>query len=136
MRARNQGSVATFTIFLDRSLGKHTIADALRQAGIDVQIHDDHFSQDTTDEHWLREVGQRGWVVLTKDKWIRRRSHERTALMQAGVRAFVLVAGNLSGREMAEVFVKALPAMRRFVTQYPAPFIARVTRSGAVSMLM
>ena len=55
--------------------------------------------------------------------------------MQAGVRAFVLAAGNLSGREMAEVFVKALPAMRRFVTQHSSPFIARVTQSGAVSML-
>lgn len=60
MRARNQGSVATFTIFLDRSLGKHTIANALRQTGIDVQIHDDHFDQDATDEHWLCEVGRLG----------------------------------------------------------------------------
>jgi hypothetical protein len=56
--------------------------------------------------------------------------------MQAGVRAFVLVAGNLSGQEMAAVFVKALPAIRRFVTNRQAPFIARVTRSGAVSMLV
>jgi predicted nuclease of predicted toxin-antitoxin system len=121
---------------VDRSLGKHTIADALRQAGVAVEIHDDHFSQNATDETWLREVGRRGWIVLTKDTWIRRRSHERTALMQAQVRAFVLVAGNLSGPEMARVFVTALPTMHRFVARHNPPFIAKVTRSGAVSLLV
>jgi hypothetical protein len=121
---------------VDRSLGKHTIAEALRQAGVEVHIHDDHFPQNAMDETWLREVGRRGWIVLTKDTWIRRRSNERTALMHAGVRAFVLVAGNLSGPEMARVFVNALPAMHRFVARHNPPFIAKVTRSGAVSMLV
>ena len=32
------------------------VLDALRQASIDIQIHDDHFSQNATDEYWLREV--------------------------------------------------------------------------------
>jgi predicted nuclease of predicted toxin-antitoxin system len=112
------------------------VADALRQAGVDVEVHDDHFRRDAEDEEWLREVGRRGWVVLTRDRRIRYRSHERAALIQAGVRAFVLVAGNLSGREMAAVFVKALPAMRRFMVRHPPPFIAKVTRSGAVSLLV
>jgi predicted nuclease of predicted toxin-antitoxin system len=136
VRARNQSRLTPLTFFLDRNLGKQTIAAALRQAGVDVQIHDDHFRQDATDVEWLREVGRHGWIVLTKDKGIRHRSHERVALLQAGVRAFVLVAGNLSGQEMAEVFVKALPAIRRFVAQHNPPFIAKVTRSGAVSMLV
>jgi predicted nuclease of predicted toxin-antitoxin system len=120
---------------VDRSLGKHTIAEALRQAGVEVQIHDDHFPQNATDETWLREVGRRGWIVLTKDTWIRRRSNERIALLRAGVRAFVLVAGNLSGPEMAAVIVKALPAMQRLVVRHNPPLIAKVTRSGAVSLL-
>jgi predicted nuclease of predicted toxin-antitoxin system len=100
-----------------------------------VQIHDEHFRQDATDVEWLHEVGQRGWVVLTKDEKIRRRAHERKALMQAGVRAFVLVAGNLSGPEMAAAFVQALPAIHRFLARHNPPFIARVTRGGEVSML-
>ena len=59
---------------------------------------------------------------------IRHRFHERTALIQAGVRAFVLVRRSLSGPAMAEAFVQALPAMRRFVARHQAPFIARVTQ--------
>jgi predicted nuclease of predicted toxin-antitoxin system len=101
-----------------------------------VQIHDDHFRQETPDEEWLREVGQRSWIVLTKDTQTRYRAHERAALMQAGVRTFVLVAKNLSGREMADVLVKALPAIRRFVANHQPPFIAKVTRSSAVSMVI
>lgn len=111
------------------------MAEALRQAGITVEMHDDHFPQAATDVEWLREVGRRGWIVLTRDTRIRYRSLERMALMQAGVRAFVLVAGNLSGPEMATAFVTALPAIRRFVARYQPPFIARVTRRGTVSLL-
>ena len=121
--------------FLDRSIGKLKVATALRQAGAQVAVHDDHFQPDTRDEDWLTEAGQEGWVVLTKDQRIRYRTIEREALMQAGVRAFVLTAGNIDGTEMAEIFVKALPKIRRFAAKYSPPFIATVSRSGSVSML-
>ena len=68
MRTRDESRIDLPVFFLDRSLGKHIIAEALRQAGQDVRIHDDHFRQDTTDEEWLRQVGGQGWIVLTKDK--------------------------------------------------------------------
>ena len=123
MRTRSPGRLEPLIFFLDGNLGKYEIADALRQAGAEVQIHDDHFRQGTRDVEWLSEVGQRRWIVLTKDTQIRYRTPERVALMQAGVRAFVLTAGNLSGREMADVFVQALPAIRRFVANHQPPFI-------------
>jgi predicted nuclease of predicted toxin-antitoxin system len=112
------------------------VADALRQAGAAVQVHDDHFPQDARDVVWLQEVGRRGWIVLTKDARIRYRLHERTALLHAGVRTFVLVRQNLSGSAMAAAFVNALPAMQRFVERHQAPFIARVTQTGNVSLLL
>jgi hypothetical protein len=37
---------------------------------------------------------------------------------------------------MADVLVKALPAIRRFVANHQPPFIAKVTRSSAVSMVI
>jgi hypothetical protein len=37
---------------------------------------------------------------------------------------------------MAEAFVKALPKMRQFVARYEPPFIARVTKTGSVFMLL
>ena len=136
MRTQSQSRVEPLILFLDRSLGKHIVAEALRQAGAAVEVHDDHFLQDARDEEWLREVGQRGWIVLTRDDRIRYRLHERTALLQAGVRAFVLVRRSLAGPTMAATFVQALPAIRRFVTRYQPPFIARVTQTGRVSLLL
>ncbi len=123
-------------MFIDRSLGRKKVASALRQAGAQVEVHDDHFPPDANDEHWLTAVGERGWLVLTKDLQIRRRATERQALMRAGVGAFVLTARGLDGAQMAETFVKALPAMRRFVSRNQPPFIARITRDGSVSLLM
>ena len=56
--------------FLDRNLGSKIVAGELRRAGHRVEIHDDHFAPAVLDVDWLREVGSRGWVVLTKDRRI------------------------------------------------------------------
>jgi hypothetical protein len=123
-------------VFLDRSLGKHTIAGALRQAGIEVIVHDDQFPQDTKDEDWLAWVGERGHLVFTKDSRIRYRTTERTALLRAGVAAFVLVArGDLRGEDMAEIYVKALPRVSRLLSKHKRPFIAKIGGDSSVSLL-
>lgn len=126
----------TLVFFVDRSLGKRVIADSLRAAGALVEIHDDHFPIDAPDEHWLGEVGKRGWVVLTKDKKIQHRVLEQAAVAKSKTRMFALTGGNLQGTEMAEIFVRALSKMGRLVRGNPAPFIAKVTRSGGVSLVL
>jgi PIN domain-containing protein len=121
--------------FIDRSLGKKIVAQALREAGEKVEIHDDHFRPDAKDEVWLTEVGSRGWIVLTKDDRIRYRITERTALLSAKVTAFVLTSAQLQGREMADAFVKAILPIKRLIDKQRAPFLARVSRTGKVSLL-
>jgi hypothetical protein len=111
------------------------VADALRAAGARVEVHDDHFRQDCLDQEWLIEVGRRGWVVLTKDARIAYRPLERLAVVEAGVRMFALVAGNLAGHDMAAIFVKALSPMRRFCGLHDPPFIAKVYRDGTVKAM-
>jgi predicted nuclease of predicted toxin-antitoxin system len=110
--ALNLPSPPESLVFLvDRSLGRHVMPNALRDAGVQVELHDDHFSQNAQDQVWLAEAGKRGWVVLTKDKHLRYRAVETNALMSAKVRAFVLTArSDLSGAEIGQIFVKALPA--------------------------
>jgi len=118
--------------FLDRSLGKHEVANALRGAGATVEIHDDHLPQDARDESWLALAGRNDWVVLTKDNRIRFRPFEKRSLMEAGVRAFVLTSGSMTGSEMARALVAALPRMLRMIDALPGPWIAGVSRSGVV----
>ncbi|MEZ5614602.1 MAG: hypothetical protein R3E35_05245 [Rhodocyclaceae bacterium] len=57
--------------FIDRSLGRKQVAEAFREVGGTVEVHDNHFPQTTPDVDWLAEVGRRGWVVLSKDDRIR-----------------------------------------------------------------
>jgi predicted nuclease of predicted toxin-antitoxin system len=121
--------------FLDRSLGKKKIAEALRMTGATVLIHDDHFSPDEQDINWLKVAGEKGWIVLTKDSRIRYRVLEKTTLMNAGVAAFILTSADLKGNEMAEIFVNALPAISKTIKKYQKPFIAKIARSGRVSVL-
>jgi predicted nuclease of predicted toxin-antitoxin system len=123
------------TFFIDRSLGKHVVPEALRAAGALVEIHDDHFAPDTADDVWLRSVAQRGWVVLTKDKAIRYRKNEKAAVVAASGRLFVVTAGNITGAEIAAAFVRALPRIHRLLWNQPPPFIATVSASGVVSLL-
>jgi hypothetical protein len=119
--------------FIDRSLGRKYVAEALRTAGATVEVHDDHFPQTTPDVDWLAEVGRRGWVVLSKDERIRRNRIEREALEAAHVRAFFLTQQDITGQEMANLFRDALPGMTNRAISQPAPFIFTISRSGKFS---
>jgi predicted nuclease of predicted toxin-antitoxin system len=123
------------TFFVDRCLGDKALADALRSHSLTVQIHKDHFPPDAKDADWLRVVGRKRWVVLTKDKMLRYPETETTALRDAGVRVFILTAGNLRAIEMADAFARALPKMQRLLRKVPNGFIAKVTRAGVVELI-
>jgi predicted nuclease of predicted toxin-antitoxin system len=120
--------------FIDRSLGREPIRTELIKAGLVVQIHDDHFARDEEDRIWLRTVGERGWVVLTKDQRLRYRPLEIAALRASKARVFVLTAGNLRGNEIAAVFLTALPRIFKALHSVPGPFVARVSQAGYVTI--
>jgi hypothetical protein len=44
-------------------------------------------------------------------------------------------AGDLQGEEMAQIFVKALPRISRFLKNHTKPFIAKIAKDGSVSLL-
>lgn len=117
-------------LFLDRSLGRRTVAEALRSHGIKVEIHDNHFPPNTADVDWLKAAGRSRWSVVTHDKNIRHRRLEQLAVRDARVGVFVLTARTISGDQMATVLVKNLDAIRRIVNDEAAPFIALVSRDG------
>lgn len=121
------------TFFIDRSLGGRYVAQALRDAGAQVEIHDDHFPQDAPDVDWLTDVGKRGWIVLSKDERIRRNRVERAALQAAGLRAFFLTQQNITGPEMAALFTSVLRGMVNRAKMQPAPFLYTISRVGNFS---
>jgi PIN like domain len=123
--------------FIDRSLGRRVVPDALRASGLVVHtmasVYGEPVAQRLRDEIWLREVGERGWVVLMKDDAIRRRPAERDALIAGGVRAFCLTNAQLRGEEQARRFVENKHRILRRVAR-PGPYIYGVYE-GRVSRL-
>jgi hypothetical protein len=128
---RAEQLLETTIFYADRCLGRQ-VPEALRAAGLKVEVHRDHFADDTPDEDWLAQVGARLWVVLTKDKAIRRKASEREAVMAANIRLFTLPSGNLTGQEMAEIYLQNRLGMARFLHRQPGPFVAVVSRTGIV----
>ncbi len=122
------------TFFIDRCLGSKRVVAALREAGLTVEIHEDHFAPDALDVEWLPQVGEREWVVLTKDANISRRTLEKIAVARAGIRLFILASQNLASSEMIDILVQAIEPMKNLVHNHPAPFIAKIYRNHQVAM--
>ena len=95
----------------------------------------DKFERGVSDPEWLPEAGRNGWIVLTKDKAIRRRPNEMMALMNSGVRAFVLAAGEITGADQAALFVRILPKMLELIDRLAPPFLVRVSKGGRCDVL-
>ena len=114
---RSRQRTEPIEFFIDRSLGRKHLAEALRELGYTAHtmasVYGERAAQDLKDEQWLADVGQHGWVVLMKDDAIRRRPTERDALSAAGVRAFCLTNANLRASEQTARFVGNLQRIVR-----------------------
>ena len=112
------------------------MAGLLRAAGLTVEVHDDHFSQDAPDPEWLAAAGKNNWIVITRDERIRYNVAERQAIRRAKVRAFVLAAqGDLRAEMLAQNFLKAIGKVRQTVKQQKPPFIAKISRDATLTVL-
>ena len=120
--------------YIDRCLGNKLIVETLRNAGVSVEIHDDHFAKNAQDIDWIPEVGKRGWIILTKDARIGKNKLERLAVADAKVKMFILTSQRLSGQDMADIFLSAIVKMRQLIWINPAPFIAKVYQNGTVKL--
>ena len=115
--------------YIDECLGKG-VGVALKSAGEGVRFYGEEIPRGTGDPDLLAMIGRKKWIFLTKDKRIRFHPAERSALLKAGVKAFVLTSGNLTGAEMASIFVRNLRRMKDMAGQVQGPFIAKVSKTG------
>lgn len=122
---------STQPVFFIDCFGK-TVVNALREAGALIEHHGDHFEQNTPDTEWLPVVGDRGWVVLTKDKAIAKNQLELMAIARAEVKVFILTSGNLTRQDMADILVDVLGKLKKFAQGNQAPFIAKVAKDKRV----
>lgn len=77
-------------LFIDRDAWSRTLGEALSAAGIRFIAHHQRFDPACPDPDWLEVAGREGWVVLTRDKDIRRRPRELAAVKSASAVLFVM----------------------------------------------
>ena len=118
-------------IFVDRSIPRG-VAEELRGLCDDTVIFlDERFPPDTPDREWLAVAGQEGWLVISRDKRIRRRPGEREAIRANGVGCFILGwRKNLTREEYVDVLATSLDEMQARFEETPRPFIFVVDANG------
>jgi hypothetical protein len=118
-------------IFLDENLsGCKPIQDALIAEQITFKRHYDHLPAGVPDHVWLKYVGERKWIALSKDKGHTHTALEKTQIDTHKIRYFSFSSGILSGQEMAEILTNNIAKLIRFIKKQPAPFMATINASG------
>ena len=130
--AASNRSLPESVIFIERNLGKHKVAEVLRNVGELVEVHDDHLAQDAPDEEWIQLVGEKDWLAVTNDKNIRYRQSELAAIRDNKARIFVIRAKNVTADDVAEILLKAMERMKKFSRKTAPPFVAAIYRDGTV----
>ena len=120
------------TLFLDRNLGRHIVANRLRAAGMAIEVHDDHLPPAAPDEDWIALVGRKGWVAVTKDKNVRYRLSELQAIREHSARVVVIRMKNATGPEIADALLKGRRRIASFTAKTPAPFLAGIRKGGSI----
>ena len=115
--------------FLDRSLGRKAVPEALRADGWDVITLAEHYGmpadEQVADTDWIKEAAKRGWPILMKDKRIRHRPAEIAAVTEHKARCFVITRGGLPSPDMAQRFITNKAAILTAAAE-PGPYIYSV----------
>ncbi len=117
-------------IFVDGSVPR-SVADELRKIGKNARAKIELFLPETKDPEWLRAAGDNGWLVITHDKYIRKRPGELQAILNHSAGCFILTYRNdLRKEEIVEIVLAHVEEMERRFKATPRPFIYTVTKDG------
>lgn len=122
------------TFFVDRSSGKYNLVNGLRHMGLNVEAHEDHFSDNAADVEWIAECGNRNWIIISSDKQIKKNFLEKQALLHSGVAAFFFTSATITSTQQIDAFRGALRRVANLVSFQQTPFIARISPDGTVEL--
>ncbi len=85
----------------------------------------DELGRGVLDEDVFDFLGQRpDWVLITQDKKMRRKKHQRQAILDAGLGVFVLTGrAEKSNDGLVVLLLQCWPALTKLASQTPRPFI-------------
>lgn len=121
-------------LILDEGISFEALQNAIRTAGVPCEMLIHHFPRGTPDAEWLPLIGEKGWILLCKDRRIAKNTIEYNALITARVGAFFLVSANISGEQIVQCVTAAIPRMLQLIRSEQKPFLAKVYKDGKVRL--
>jgi len=135
----SKSPLSNHTIFLDRNFGRYQVAAALRAIGLTVEVHYDHFPEaeegETDDTYWIKPIAEKGWVIFTRDREIRRNPLERKAFIDAKARVFNIRNGNATADKVANAIRLAAARIARILDNDSPPYLVGVSINGDLTFI-
>ncbi len=112
------------------------VADALHDDFRESVTHlYHHFGPDgILDPEVLRYVGERGWFLVSRDRKILRRAHERAVIQQMGIGAFFLKDSLNDFCSIVRAVIHNWPEIKRYARTRERPFLFLVRERGLVRL--
>ena len=113
---QEQPNPERLVFFLDRGLGRHVVANAIRAKGYTAlpmaDVYTDGRDLRLPDFEWMRRADIEGWVAISKDSGIPR-DHAGT-LAATTLRLFLIPNANISGTEIVRRLMANWDAILRW----------------------
>jgi hypothetical protein len=112
------------------------IVNALKALGKPVAYITDILPRGTDDLTIFAKLGQVGWFLVTQDQRIKRKKHEREAMKQAQIGAFIFMGrAERSVDDMMIQILRHFAQMERFAQSTTRPFIFGISDKGSIDRL-
>lgn len=113
------------------------VAAALQALGTCEARHlVDHLPRGTPDGEVFTFVASQQWLLVTQDVRMRRNPHQRRALLETGIGAFILTGRtNRSVEQMMIFLLERFPQILRIAAGTTPPFIFGVPDRGRIERL-
>jgi len=113
------------------------VAAALQALGTCEARHlVDHLPRGTPDEEVFSFLSSQGWVLVTQDARINRKPHQRRALLESGIGAFILTGkAARSVEEMMVFLLERMPQILDSAQDSAPPYIFGVPDRGKIERL-
>lgn len=114
------------------------VAAALQALGTCEARHlVDHLPRGTSDEDVFAFVSAQGWLLVTQDAQINRKPHQRQALLESGIGAFILTGrAERTVEEMMIFLLARMPEILETARRARAPFIFGIPDRGRIVPLV
>ena len=116
--------------FIDINLSQQ-LAIGMKGFGEHVIHLQEKFPPDTDDQIWLKYIGEKGLILVTRDERIRWRPAELRALKDHKVGAFFLGGKNRTRCQLIQQLVRNWPHMKELADKTKHPFVFRIPPQGA-----